>query len=740
MQSTDARDATSRRTCATRTTAGSGCRCARAPSSTTPQRVKPGARSAPTRRSPAPKWKGRLCLRTSKKVYNQSLVAMMIAAHGEAKTEQIVRGWVANLATDRFPNDTKLLEAIAAGQCDVGIVNTYYFGRIVKETPRLPRCSCSGPTRAQGGVHVNISGAGVTKHSRQTGRRARASSSGCRPARRRRTSPAVNLEYPVNPAGGAWTRWWRVLGQLRAEPDQRCRGRPPAAGGRATDGSRRLPLTHDAPRRSDAPGRWRVVVVLAVPALLPLLSAAMAWAAPAGEVLGSTSCSTCCRASAGNTIVLLLVVGVATGGRSAPRLPGSSPGTISRVARSSHGRCCCRSPCRATCSAVVFAGALDFAGPLQILAARRAVQPQMRLPPIRSLGGAALVLTLCLYPYVYMLARVAFESARRAARSRPRSRSGSIAARRFRTRAAAAGAAGGGRRRRRWCCMETLADFGVVAALNVDTFTTAIYRAWYGMFSLAAALQMAGAARACWRWPACGSSGACAARRGFAGAAARAGALPRQRLDGVRGARRDGARRRRARRRVRAADGATARLGGRGTRPPISTPATGPSPRAASAIAGLRGAGRGRGGTAARLCAAAASRAAGCAASAASPPSATRSRARCSRWACSRRSRALNDWLQAALDAAVRALASPQLFLQGTLLTMFVAYLARFLAVGTGPVESGLERIHRNLDEAAALPRRRAASAGCAACTCRCCAAACSPPRCSVFVDLMKEL
>jgi len=92
----------------------------------------------------APEWKGRLCLRTSKKVYNQSLVATMIAAQGEKKTEQIVRGWVTNLATDVFANDTQLLEAIAAGQCDVGIVNTYYYGRIVKERPGLPGGRCSG--------------------------------------------------------------------------------------------------------------------------------------------------------------------------------------------------------------------------------------------------------------------------------------------------------------------------------------------------------------------------------------------------------------------------------------------------------------------------------------------------------------------------------------------------------------------------------------------------------------------
>ena len=80
-----------------------------------------------------PRWKGRLCLRTSKKVYNQSLVAMMIARHGEEKTEKIVRGWVDNLATQPFSNDTRTMQAIEAGQCDVAIVNTYYFGRLQKK-------------------------------------------------------------------------------------------------------------------------------------------------------------------------------------------------------------------------------------------------------------------------------------------------------------------------------------------------------------------------------------------------------------------------------------------------------------------------------------------------------------------------------------------------------------------------------------------------------------------------------
>jgi iron(III) transport system substrate-binding protein len=145
----------------------------------------------------APAWKGRLCLRTSKKVYNQSLVATMIAAQGEAATERIVRGWVTNLATDVFANDTQLLEAIAAGQCDVGIVNTYYFGRIVKERPDFP-VKLFWANQGKGGVHVNISGAGIAKHSRRTAAATRFLewlSGGVAQAH----FAGVNLEFPVNP-------------------------------------------------------------------------------------------------------------------------------------------------------------------------------------------------------------------------------------------------------------------------------------------------------------------------------------------------------------------------------------------------------------------------------------------------------------------------------------------------------------------------------------------------------------
>lgn len=144
-----------------------------------------------------PKWRNRLCLRTSKKVYNQSLVAMMIAEHGEAKTEEIVKGWVANLATDPLSDDTRALEFVAAGKCDVTIVNTYYFGRLMSKDPKLP-LAVFWPNQNDGGVHVNISGAGVTRHGRNEAAAIKLleflSSD-----KAQNLFADVNMEYPVNP-------------------------------------------------------------------------------------------------------------------------------------------------------------------------------------------------------------------------------------------------------------------------------------------------------------------------------------------------------------------------------------------------------------------------------------------------------------------------------------------------------------------------------------------------------------
>jgi len=113
---------------------------------------------------------GRLCLRTAKKVYNQSLVAMLIAKHGATRTEEIVQGWVNNLATEPFSNDTKAMQAVMAGQCDLTIVNTYYLGRLLRDNPDTPlKIFWPNQTKTPNslsGVHVNISGAGIVKYAR----------------------------------------------------------------------------------------------------------------------------------------------------------------------------------------------------------------------------------------------------------------------------------------------------------------------------------------------------------------------------------------------------------------------------------------------------------------------------------------------------------------------------------------------------------------------------------------------
>jgi iron(III) transport system substrate-binding protein len=145
-----------------------------------------------------PKWKGKLCLRTSKKVYNQSLTAMLIDEHGEAKTEQIIKGWVANLATDVFADDTKMLEAIAAGQCEVGIANTYYYGRLMEKKPTLPIAIFWANQNAKG-VHVNVSGAGVTKYAKNPAG-AQKLLEWLSSDKAQNLFTDLDMEYPANPA------------------------------------------------------------------------------------------------------------------------------------------------------------------------------------------------------------------------------------------------------------------------------------------------------------------------------------------------------------------------------------------------------------------------------------------------------------------------------------------------------------------------------------------------------------
>lgn len=142
------------------------------------------------------KWKGRLCLRTSKKVYNQSLVAMLIHELGEVRAREVVAGWVDNVV-EIFSNDTAVLKAIAAGQCDVGIVNTYYYGRLIKEDPELA-LKLFWPNQESYGVHINVSGAGILKHSKNP-QAAEKFLEWLASDEAQKSFAQVNMEYPVDP-------------------------------------------------------------------------------------------------------------------------------------------------------------------------------------------------------------------------------------------------------------------------------------------------------------------------------------------------------------------------------------------------------------------------------------------------------------------------------------------------------------------------------------------------------------
>lgn len=114
-----------------------------------------------------PKWKGRICVRSSNSIYNQSLLASMIAAKGITAAEQWAQGLVANFARPPNGGDRDQIKAVASGQCDVAIANTYYYAQMLYGGDAAQKAAASKvkiffPNQADRGTHINISGAGIT--------------------------------------------------------------------------------------------------------------------------------------------------------------------------------------------------------------------------------------------------------------------------------------------------------------------------------------------------------------------------------------------------------------------------------------------------------------------------------------------------------------------------------------------------------------------------------------------------
>ena len=168
-----------------------------------------------------PKWKGRVCARSGKHVYNRALVASMIAAHGEARARAWVRGLVANFARKPQGNDRAQVKALMQGVCDVALGNTYYMGKMKtnEKHPEQKAWAAAAriffPNQDGRGTHVGISGAGVTKWARRRDNAVRLIEflSG---DEAQRMYASRNFEYPVK-EGVAWHPEVESWGRFKAD-------------------------------------------------------------------------------------------------------------------------------------------------------------------------------------------------------------------------------------------------------------------------------------------------------------------------------------------------------------------------------------------------------------------------------------------------------------------------------------------------------------------------------------------
>jgi iron(III) transport system substrate-binding protein len=116
-----------------------------------------------------PKWKGQICVRSSGNIYNQSLLASMIAQDGEEAAKSWAKGLLGNLARKPQGGDTDQIKAVAAGVCNIALVNSYYFFRMqrsedTEDVKAVQNMGLVFPDQNAKGTHINISGAGVLKH------------------------------------------------------------------------------------------------------------------------------------------------------------------------------------------------------------------------------------------------------------------------------------------------------------------------------------------------------------------------------------------------------------------------------------------------------------------------------------------------------------------------------------------------------------------------------------------------
>jgi iron(III) transport system substrate-binding protein len=167
-----------------------------------------------------PKWRGKICTRKGSHVYNRALLASLIAAHGEAAAEKWARGLVANLARKPQGNDRAQAKAISQGICDIAIMNHYYYFKMKKNNNPAQHKWAKAirilfTNQSDRGNHVNISGIGLAKHSKN--RKLAIKLMEYLSSKQAQSLYAkVNYEYPANAAVNASPEV-KILGEFKAD-------------------------------------------------------------------------------------------------------------------------------------------------------------------------------------------------------------------------------------------------------------------------------------------------------------------------------------------------------------------------------------------------------------------------------------------------------------------------------------------------------------------------------------------
>lgn len=167
-----------------------------------------------------PKWKGRICIRSSDNIYNQSLLGSMIAANGAEKAQTWAEGFVKNFARPPEGGDRDQIKAAAAGQCDLAIANTYYYGQMLtgeeaEDKVAAEKVAIFWPNQQDRGTHINISGAAVTKTAKNKDN-ARKLMEFLVSDASQQWYAEVNQEYPVK-AGVAPSEMLKSWGEFEAD-------------------------------------------------------------------------------------------------------------------------------------------------------------------------------------------------------------------------------------------------------------------------------------------------------------------------------------------------------------------------------------------------------------------------------------------------------------------------------------------------------------------------------------------